>query len=146
MSGFTGSCLCKAVRYQSAADPMLAAHCQCEDCRKSSGTGHCTHVVISEDGFSVTGELRFYDHPADSGNMVSRGFCPNCGCAIYSRNSAMPGIVFPRASSLDDPSLITPKMVVYASRAPAWDHIDPGLPKFDEMPEGGPEQAINDHG
>jgi hypothetical protein len=146
MSGFTGSCLCQAVSYRSTADPMLAAHCQCADCRKSSGTGHCTHVVIPEDGFTVTGELRFFDHLADSGNMVSRGFCPNCGCAIYSRNSGMPGMVFPRASSLDDPNIITPKMVVYASGAPAWDHIDPALPKFAEMPEGGPEQAVKDHG
>lgn len=146
MPGFTGSCLCKAVTYESAADPMLAAHCQCEDCRKSSGTGHCTHVVIPEDAFAVTGAVQFHDHPADSGNIVSRGFCPTCGCAIYSRNSAMPGMVFPRASSLDDPAIIEPTMVVYASRAATWDHIDPALPKFDEMPEGGPEQAIADLG
>lgn len=93
----------------------------------------------------MTGELRFYDKPADSGNIVSRGFCPNCGSAIFSRNSGMPGMVFPRASSLDDLGVASPAMVVYASRAAYWDYIDPALPSFDTVPEGGPAQVIADH-
>jgi hypothetical protein len=84
------------------------------DCRKSSGTGHCTHVVIPED---VTGAVTFYDRPADSGNIVRRGFCPTCGSPVYSKNLGMPGVVFPRASSLDDPEIAKPQMVVYATSA-----------------------------
>ena len=89
--GFSGGCLCGAVRFESTNDAMLAAHCHCIDCRKSSGTGHSTHVVVPEDGFSVSGEVRFYDHPADSGNVVTRGFCPTCGSPSYSKNSGMQG-------------------------------------------------------
>lgn len=134
--GFEGGCLCGAVRYRSEHEPQTVGHCYCTDCRKSSGTGHCTHVVVPEDGFSYTGEVRFYDRPADSGNMVSRGFCPNCGSAVFSRNSGMHGMAFPRASSLDDPNSITPQMIVYASRAPNWDHLDASLPAFAKMPDG----------
>jgi hypothetical protein len=142
--GFSGGCLCESVRYQSAVDPQFVGHCYCVDCRKSSGTGHCTHIVIPEQAFTISGELKFYDRSADSGNMVSRGFCPNCGCAVYSRNSAMPGMVFPRASSLDDPEIVKPQMIVYASRAPSWDRIDPALPAFPKMPERGPEKTVAD--
>jgi len=144
--GFKGSCLCGAVHFESTAEPQVVGHCHCVDCRKSSGTGHCTHVVIPEDALTVSGTLKFYDKPADSGNIVSRGFCPNCGSAVYSRNSGMPGMVFPRASSLDDPDVLTPQMVVYASRAPAWDYMDPALASFAEMPEGGPEKVIAESG
>ncbi len=144
--GFTGGCLCGAVRYKSTADPRVVGHCHCVDCRKSSGTGHCTHLVIPEDAFKVSGDVKFYDRPADSGNVVGRGFCPTCGSPIYSKNSGMPGVVFPRASGLDDPDVITPQMVVYTSRAPAWDIIDPALPSFPEMAEGGPKKVIADHG
>lgn len=145
MSGFKGSCLCGAVQYESTNDPVLAGHCHCVDCRKSSGSGHCTNIVIPEEGFSVSGEVRFYDRPADSGNIVSRGFCPNCGAPVYSKNSGMPGMVFPRASSLDDLEVIAPKMVVYASRAASWDYMDPALPSFEMMPEGGPAKVIAEH-
>jgi len=136
---FTGGCLCGAVRYACTGKPVGAGHCYCIDCRKSSGTGHCSHLVVPEPAFQVSGELRFYDAPADSGNTISRGFCPTCGSAIFSRNSGMPGLVFPRASSLDDPEVFEPQMVVYASRAPSWDRIAASLPTFDAMP---PKEAM----
>ena len=123
---------------------MIVAHCHCVDCRKSSGTGHGTHIVIPKEALKVTGEVNFYDHPADSGNIVSRGFCPTCGCAIYSKNSGMPEMIFPRASSLDDPEIAKPQMVVYTSRAPSWDYVDPDLPSFAELPEGGPRKVIDE--
>lgn len=141
-TGFSGGCLCGGVRYEVSGPAQLAAHCHCVDCRKASGTGHCTHVVLGEAQFSLTGPVKFYDRPADSGNIVSRGFCPNCGSAVYSTNSGMPGMVFVRASSLDDPETIAPAMTVYASRAASWDPVDPNLPFFAEIPEGGPEQVI----
>ena len=144
MPGFKGGCLCGSVRYESGADPVMAAHCHCVDCRKSSGTGHCTHLVVPKEAFSVGGTVKLYDRPADSGNMVSRGFCPSCGSAVYSANSGMPDMVFPRASSLDDPEAAKPQMVVYASRAASWDYVDPKLPTFSEMPEGGPEKVLAD--
>ncbi|MCT7375700.1 GFA family protein [Chelativorans salis] len=140
--GFSGGCLCSAVRYRSKEAPMIVGHCHCVDCRKSSGTGHCTHIVVPAQGFSVTGEVKFYSRPADSGNVVNRGFCPNCGSAVYSTNEGMPDLAFLRASSLDDPEMVTPAMVVYASRAPSWDYVEAGLPSFATHPEGGPGRAI----
>lgn len=143
---FTGSCLCGAVHYECSTEPAFVGHCHCVDCRKSSGTGHGTHVGMPEQAVRVEGEVKIYDQPADSGNIVSRAFCPNCGSAIYSTNSGVPGITFVRASSLDDPEVITPQMIVYASRAASWDHMDPALPTFAEMPEGGPQQVLAESG
>jgi hypothetical protein len=91
-------------------------------------------MIVPESAISVSGEIKFYDAPADSGNVVSRGFCPNCGSAVYSTNSGMPGMVFVRASSLDDPNVFKPQMVVYTDRAASWDYVDPSLPSFAAMP------------
>lgn len=121
---------------------MIVGHCHCTHCRKASGTGHGTHVAMQEGQVTLEGALASYAHPADSGNIVERSFCPACGCAIYSKNSEMAGMVFLRASSLDDPDRVTPQMIVYASRAPKWDVMDGSLPSFPEMPEGGAEGAM----
>lgn len=137
-----GSCLCGAVTYKASTGPMMVGHCYCVDCRKASGTSHSTHAVVPDAAFALSGETRAFECPADSGNMVARHFCPLCGCAIYSRNSAMPGMTFIRASSLNKPSAITPEMTVYASRAPDWAVLDTGKPVFDIMPEGGPEAVL----
>jgi len=83
----------------------------------------------------IEGEAKRFDKPADSGNMVSRYFCGTCGGPVYSTNSGMPGMVFLRASSLDDPEVFTANLIVYTSRAASWDVMDRTLPSFEEMPE-----------
>jgi len=118
----------------------MAGHCHCADCRKSSGSGHCSHLLVPEAAVKITGSLVSYERPADSGNVITRCFCGTCGSAVLSRNSAMPGVIFLRASSLDDPEVFKPQVVVYTSRAPSWDAI-PGLPAFPEMPPQGLPQA-----
>lgn len=128
-----GGCLCGAVRY-SCSEETGGGHCHCTDCRKTSGTGHGSHMIVPEHAFSVSGEIRFFDKPADSGNMVSRGFCPTCGSAVYSTNSGMGGLVFVRASSLDNPEQFRPMMIVYKDRAASWDKMDQELPSFATMP------------
>jgi hypothetical protein len=137
-----GSCLCGAVSYEASGEPVITGHCHCFDCRKTSGTGHCTHVAMRAEGVRLTGAMSSYRRPAASGNIVERFFCPGCGAPIHSTNLAMPGMVFLRASSLDDPDQVTPQMVVYASRAPKWDMMDTALPAYPEFPEGGPAAVI----
>ena len=41
-NSFTGSCLCGAVTYASNESPVLTGHCHCDDCRRTSGTGHAS--------------------------------------------------------------------------------------------------------
>ncbi len=130
----TGGCLCGDVRYEVKAE-QGGGHCHCIDCRKSSGTGHCSHMIVEGKDFSVTGEVRFFEKAADSGNMVRRGFCPRCGSPVYSTNAAYGERIFVRASSLDDPDVFQPRMIVYTDRAAKWDHMDPSLPGFATMPK-----------
>ncbi len=129
---FEGGCLCGAVRYRASHAPSVAGHCYCTDCRKSSGTGHCSHMAVAKEAVDIQGEVTFYNRPADSGNLISRGFCATCGAAVYSLNSGFADLVFIRASSLDDPTIFEPQMVVYAHRAPDWDTPDTQLPVMED--------------
>lgn len=133
---FTGGCLCGAVSYTCSAEPAMAGHCHCEDCRRSSGSGHSSHLAVPEVSVSLTGGISAYARPANSGNIVTRHFCPTCGAALFSTNSAMPGMTFLRASSLDDLEVFKPQMHVFISRAASWDYRHGELPAFDEMPPG----------
>ncbi|WP_395644865.1 GFA family protein [Terricaulis sp.] len=136
MANFTGGCLCGAVRYTCTAEPAMAGHCHCEDCRRSSGSGHSSHLGVPEQAVSMTGETKGYARAADSGHIVTRHFCPACGAPMFSRNEAMPGMLFLRASTLDDLEVFKPQLHVYTARAASWDHRHPDLPAFDKMPPG----------
>jgi hypothetical protein len=91
-------------------------------------------MIVPQAAFTFTGKIKFFAKPADSGNMVHRGFCPECGSALYSTNSGMPGVVFVRASGLDNAENFKPQMVVYTDRAAQWDVMDMSLPRFERMP------------
>ncbi|WP_246741579.1 GFA family protein [Bradyrhizobium aeschynomenes] len=133
---FSGGCLCGAVRYNCTATPMMAGHCHCEDCRRSSGTGHSSHLAVSADAVTMTGVTKAYVRSSDSGNPVTRAFCPECGAPVFSTNPALPGLLFLRASSLDDLEVFKPQMHVWTMRAPSWDAPFGGLPAFEKMPPG----------
>lgn len=132
---FSGGCLCGSVRYECQASPLAAMHCQCSDCRKTSATGHSSKLAVPRSAVKLSGELKFYESQGESGNAIRRGFCPNCGSSIYAESSGFPEIGAIAASSLDDPSIFQPSMVIFAAGAPTWDYTDPQLPKFDKMPQ-----------
>ena len=43
----TGACLCGSVRYTVQGDPQRAYHCHCDRCRKATGTGHASNMVVA---------------------------------------------------------------------------------------------------
>ncbi len=137
MGKITGSCQCGAVRYEVEADPMFALHCQCLDCKKSSGAGHITAAAFPAEAVRVTGTTKAFASPTDSGATATREFCPECGGRISFRSSAMPGMLALTAGSMDDPGAITPVIAVYHKRHVAWDHLDPSLPVADTVPPRG---------
>src|SRR5208282_6002659 len=129
-----GGCACGAVRYECSADPIMAANCYCTDCQRSTGTAMASVLLVPKAAFKLTGELKQFEVTGDSGNKVSRGFCPNCGSPILSILPAMADFVALKAGSLDDPSQFKPMMQVYMKSAPPWAPVRDDLPKFDKQP------------
>ncbi len=142
MTELSGGCLCGAVRYRAMSPPLMAGHCYCTDCRRTGGTSHSTHVVVPQESFALSGQVRCFEKPADSGHLITRCFCPECGTSLYSRNAAMPGMVFLLASGLDEPDRVEPAMTVYAARAPGWALLDRSHPVFDLAVPGGEAAAV----
>ncbi len=130
----SGQCLCGLVRYQGEVEPGFQITCYCVDCRKTSAAGHAAMMAVPESSIELQGETKGYTSKTDSGNDATRAFCPTCGAGIFARNSAMPGMIFLKASTLDDPNLFSPQMAVYASRAPDWDPAPTHIPAFSKNP------------
>ena len=137
----SGGCLCGAVRYEGTTEPIVQGHCQCRSCQQATGTGHMSVMAVPKDAMTVTGELKFYEKAADSGNNVKRGFCPTCGSSVMNLNDGMPDMMFLLAGCLDDPGQLAPMFVVYNARGHDWDYLDPGLQTFPEMPPQVPGQG-----
>ena len=88
---FPGGCRCGQIRYAVSAEPLFAAHCHCRDCQYASGTGFSSVIAVPTASFRLTaGEPRAFEVAAESGNVVSRKFCPNCGSPLFRELKAAP--------------------------------------------------------
>ena len=83
MAGFTGGCLCGAVRYEVRGEPARAANCHCDDCRRATGASFATNIFFrEEDVVILKGTTKRFSHKADSGNTMIKEFCPDCGSQL----------------------------------------------------------------
>ena len=132
---FTGGCMCGAVRYECSAEPVMAGNCHCRDCQRASGGAFVSALAVPRNALKITSEIKYYDVKGDSGNTVSRGFCPNCGARLFGRPAVVPDLIVIMAGSLGDPSWYKPGMDFYTASAQPWDYMNPELPKFPQMPQ-----------
>ncbi len=130
----SGKCLCGAVSYTCAVDPVFAGNCHCNDCQKTSGSGYAPIMFFPENSVSISGEVKYFESKGKSGNAINRGFCPTCGSQLFGKPAALPGVLGIRAGTLDDTSQYKPQLDLFTSHAAAWDAMDQSLPKFPEMP------------
>lgn len=130
----SGGCICGAVRYECAADPVMTANCHCRDCQKAGGGAFAPALAVPAQALKISGEVKYYDTKSDSGHNVSRGFCPNCGARLFGKPSRMPELAVVMAGSLDDPSWYRPGMNLYTDSAQPWVPLDAALPKFAKLP------------
>jgi hypothetical protein len=133
MTERTGSCLCGNVRYRISAEPLAARICWCRDCQHLAGNG-TVNALFSAASIAITGSTAEYVKPADSGNSVTRRFCPKCGSHLFSDSSGRPGMTVVRVGTLDDPSSIKLSSNIWSSSAPAWACMDTALEKMEKGP------------
>ena len=130
----TGQCLCGKVKLTISAAPLKMAQCHCEDCRKSTGTGHISNAFFKQDKVDIQGETSCYDSVTDSGSTIRRHFCPTCGSRLFGTNSKSSNIIGVSVGILEDSSWFKPDLIVYNKSKPQWDFMDESVPTFDEMP------------
>ncbi len=132
-TSFTGGCICGGVRYECSTEPIMTGNCHCRDCQKAGGGAFAPALAVPKDALRITGAVKWHETEGDSGQTVSRAFCPNCGARLFGKSKAMPFLTI-LAGSLDDPSWFRPAMDLYTASAQPWDYMNPDLPKFPKMP------------
>ncbi len=138
MSERTGGCLCGRVRYTLSAEPVAARICWCRCCQRIAGNGTANAIVPSA-ALTVTGDTAAYTSPAESGNQVTRRFCPHCGSHLFADSTGRPGLTALRVGTLDEPSAIKPGGNIWTSSAPSWACLDDSIPNVERQPA--PAQA-----
>lgn len=133
MSERTGCCLCGAVSFKLVTEPLATRICWCRDCQHLAANGS-VNLLVPAEGLHVSGVLSEYTNLADSGDEVTRQFCPTCGAHLFGKSSSRPEFRVVRAGNLDDPSSIQPSMNIWAASAPGWACLDLRLERVERQP------------
>ncbi len=133
MTNRTGSCLCGAVQYTLSSDPLAARICWCKDCQKIAANG-TVNILVTTATIKHSGKLEQFISTADSGDQMTRRFCPKCGTHLFSNSSSTPDFTVVRAGTLSNPSSIRPTMNIWTRSAPAWACMDKNMELVDKQP------------
>lgn len=111
----TGHCLCGQCSYSSNAEPINIRACHCEQCQRATGSALYARIALPLDQVTMAGPVRWYNSSAE----LARGFCSECGSTLYSKRESA-NILGVTCGTLDDPTLCTPDMQIWASEKQDW--------------------------
>ena len=134
MTERNGGCLCGAVSFKFAAEPLATRICWCRDCQYLSANG-TANIIVPFDALTVVGVLSEHTKTANSGNDLTRQFCPTCGTHLFAKSSARPHLMVVRIGSLSAPSSAKPSSNIWATSAPDWACLDPALERVEHQPQ-----------
>ena len=129
---FEGGCHCGAVRYVCSEEPTTVVNCHCGDCQQIAGSAFITGVLVPEGSVKVSGELKSYRVKADSGNGITRNFCPICGTRIMVELEGGVGVGV-SYTTLDDSSWLEPAIEFCTSKAQPWINLCSNTEKLMDM-------------
>lgn len=133
MNTLTGGCLCGAIRYELAAKVESIVACFCSDCRHASGTAASINARVPASAFRlVTGNTKVFRKPADSGRMLERHFCADCGSPIFTQHADSHEQVILKIGSLDQQEGMKLAANIWMRSRPSWATVDPTVPAFEE--------------
>ncbi|GHF07200.1 aldehyde-activating protein [Aliiroseovarius zhejiangensis] len=120
-----GSCLCGAIRFETAAPPKGVSMCHCGQCRKQSG-GLWSSAYVPERELHIEGAVKWFA----SSQTAKRGFCPTCGSFLFWKAHDEDTISF-SLGAIDGPTGLTlEKHIFVADKGDYYDIAD-GVPQSD---------------
>ena len=130
-----GSCLCGAVKYEATGEPARFYHCHCSRCRKASGTGHASNLLIKPGAIKwIRGEELIKSYKVPEAKRFTNCFCSVCGGRVPRYVKETDFIVIPAGSLDSDPTIRPQARIFWDSRASWSCHGDDNLPVHAEYP------------
>ena len=127
-----GGCACGEVRYRVTGDPIMVHNCHCCQCQQQTGSTSVVNAFWESDRVEILGGvLEECALPGGSGKPQVILRCSDCGIVVLSHYGGLGELMSSiRVGTLDDPSSVTPDVVIFTSEAMPWVALPQGIPHF----------------
>jgi len=126
---YSGSCLCRKVKFTITTKISDIVFCHCSLCRKAQGSAFATNGNVAAKNIKfISGEdnLTSYLYSEHQTKL----FCKTCGSPILSKNTQTPDIVRVRIGSIESELNETPEAHIFVDSKANWDEITDSLPQY----------------
>jgi hypothetical protein len=122
-----GGCLCGAVRFKAAGEPINVRICHCRNCQKAMGSPFFARALFDQTALTVDGETARYA----SSERLDRVFCKTCGTRLFAwrRIGTLAGVAL---AAFDDRNAFTPTDHMWVTEKIDWVKLDDGLAQYPE--------------
>jgi len=122
-----GGCLCGAVRFRCAGEPINVRICHCRNCQKAMGSPFFARALFEQSALTIQGDTARYASSA----ALDRVFCKTCGTPLFSwrRNGTAAGVAL---AAFDDRNAFAPDEHIWVSEKMDWVKLEDGLPQYPE--------------
>jgi hypothetical protein len=130
----TGSCLCRAVRFEVRGPFGRVSHCHCSMCRKAHGAAFGTYARVKKADFKLVagaGDIAAYA----SSTGTQRTFCRQCGSTLQFLSAKFPDDIDIALGVLDDDPGVRPVMHIFTGSKAPWYEIEDHLPQHAAWPK-----------
>jgi hypothetical protein len=133
-NGVSGSCLCGAVAFEASAAPRRIVNCYCSLCRRRSGAGFASTLLVAADSFRWrSGQERVRHYALPSPCTYAADFCATCGSPAPRVIAGSPLAMLP-AGAIDTPLPTLPTVHLYVDSKAPWCEIGDLGTQFAELP------------
>jgi hypothetical protein len=130
-----GSCLCGSVGYRVTGEPQRFLHCHCSRCRRASGTGHASNLIVQGEIEWTHGAALLNRYKVPEAKRFANVFCSKCGGPLPRDVKEAGVIVIPAGSLTTNPGIKPQARIFWDSRSD-WSCSEAELPAFAEYPPG----------
>lgn len=130
---YSGSCLCRAVKYKVRGEFESFYLCHCRYCQKDTGSAHAANLFSTTATLEwIQGESKVRRFQVKKSNHV-KAFCVTCGSALP--NLQMEGkLLAVPAGSLDSKLDKVPDGHIFVSNKASWDESLETVKLFPRFP------------
>jgi len=106
MSTHEGGCLCGAVRFAAAGDPVRITYCTCRFCQRATGTRMFVEPIFPKSAVEIIqGKPKAYDFKSESSGMPMRlRFCETCATKVTLAFERFADFIGVYGGAFDDPN------------------------------------------
>jgi hypothetical protein len=119
----TASCRCGQLSVGCAGEPVRVSVCHCLACRQRSGSAFAAQARFRAEQVTISGGSKSWVRTADSGNLITYAFCPECGSTVHYSGGNFPDLIAVPVGAFADPDFPPPQFSVWEARKSEWVEI-----------------------